>query len=153
MNKNTKYLDDVEIRESTLFPGIYASEDGRVVGLRGKWLKQNKQARGYCKISYRLNGKLKSAFVHRITASAWQNYDQSKNICDHINGNVQDNHNSNLRWTTVQGNSKNRKAHRTGAKVGVWKRGAQWKVLIQVGIYDHKEDAIRALEEALAKLA
>lgn len=95
-------------------------------------------------------------YVHRLLNPRWSE-------TDHINGNRTDNRRVNLRPCTRSQNNVNLRSSRgtnTSGKAGVGRRKdtGKWRAYIRVngkditlGSFDHKDDAVRAREEAEQK--
>ena len=93
--------------------------------------------------------------VHRLVAEAFLPNPENKPIIDHIDGNSENNHISNLRWVTksengLNRNNKLRKDNISGHKgICFCKQKNKWKITYQKdgksihgGFYDTKEEAI-----------
>ena len=109
---------------------------------------------GYHYIGIRINGRRNQYLVHRL---AWfYVYGRwPEEVLDHINGNPRDNRISNLREAT---RSQNSQSKRVSVKLGSGLRGVnicprtgRWRarVQIQIGLFDTKEEAARAVDEVL----
>ncbi|QFR56505.1 HNH endonuclease [Bacillus phage 056SW001B] len=98
--------------------------------------------KGYAKINHQ--GKLQRLHRHIVGA-------KNGEVVDHINGNKLDNRKENLRITTQEQNTRNRKAkgYFWSKQMGKW--SAQIKVdnkKIHLGYFDNKEEAISKYREA-----
>ena len=95
------------------------SESGEIYSLRTKrMLKIHINNKGYCVFSTRLGGRKSPAIllrVHRLVAETFIPYVANKPYVNHIDGNKQNNHVSNLEWTTSGDN--NRHAWAMGLQV------------------------------------
>ena len=100
-------------------------------------LKQSKTGyKGYVKV--RINKK--DYFVHRLVAIAYLNNPQKKDTVNHIDGNKENNHVSNLEWCTRSENCKH--AYDTGLQkpyTGIKHKGnnkfaKEWHELIKQGM-------------------
>ena len=76
-------------------------------------------------------------------------------VVDHINGDTNDNRKCNLRICTQRQNSMNRHYDKV---MGVWEENGKWKAriktrqkLLQLGIFDTEEEAIKARKDAEKK--
>lgn len=97
-----------ELTEIKGFNGYYISEDGRIFSSRKSntlnemILKEDKD--GYLEVGLYADGKRFFRRVHRLVAQTYlinsNNYPQ----VNHIDGNVKNNHISNLEWCTCQEN-------------------------------------------------
>lgn len=108
-------LDGEEWKEIPGFNGAYmVSNYGRVLSVSrtvrsGKTnfvktkdiiMKSHKNKKGYDKVSFNLNGKTKSVFVHRLVATAFIANPNNKPQVNHIDGNKSNNVVLNLEWCT-----------------------------------------------------
>lgn len=95
------------------YEGRYAiSDDGRVWSYpkatnykSGRWMKTSVNARGYCNIVLRKDGKKKTYLVHRLIAELFCNKPEGCNEVNHIDGDKTNNHPDNLEWVTSSENS------------------------------------------------
>lgn len=77
------------------------SEIGEVYSIRSdKKLKPIKHNKGYLYFNLSLNGKMKRELAHRLVAQAFIPNQENKPQVNHINGNKENNHISNLEWCT-----------------------------------------------------
>lgn len=60
---------------------------------------------GYRKVSLQVAGKQRSATVHRLVALHFVSNPHNYPVIDHLDGNKQNNHATNLEWVTVQENT------------------------------------------------
>ena len=79
------------------------SRCGKVLGRAGRVLKP--KCGSYLIVSYQAdNGKIRHKYVHRMVAEVWIPNQHGAPEVNHIDGNKQNNHCSNLEWATRQGN-------------------------------------------------
>lgn len=99
---NIKYLEEYD---------IYVSDDGKVFRKRNNELIlcATHDAKGYDRVTIKIDGKWKHKMVHRLVAMAFIPNEHNKPLVDHINRNTKDNRVENLRWVTVKENGLNRK--------------------------------------------
>ena len=162
-----KYCDGVLVRRSVKHPKLWASADGRVVGVRGHWLSPGKLSkRGELAVHYHdADKKNITVLVHRLVGELFIANPLGLPFIDHIDGNPANNVFENLRWATRRTNNQNRKAHRDGTAssrfVGVYwnKKGSRWLARITtdrtttyLGTYKNEEDAAKAYDDALIVL-
>lgn len=93
------------------YDGEYqVDQNGNVISLKfGKrrTLWKNHDRKGYEYVMLSKGGKLKTHKVHRLVAFAFiPNDDKSKDQVDHMDHNPGNNSVSNLRWVTINENSK-----------------------------------------------
>ena len=95
----------MEIRSVINYPNYFVREDGVVIGARGKELKFDYNRTGYARVSLCKDGVVKRVFVHRLVAGTFLfgSYFED-GIVNHRDGNKQNNHYTNLEWTTHKGN-------------------------------------------------
>ena len=73
-----------------------------------KILKQHNTGNDYYDVGLYKNNKEKKHKIHRLVAFAFCNNDNDFNVVDHIDRNPSNNYWTNLRWTTLSINSRNR---------------------------------------------
>jgi len=87
------------------FTSYKVYEDGRVFSsLTSKFLKPLHHKDGTLRVNLYNEGKRKGKYVHRLVAEAFIPNPDRKPQVDHIDGNKQNNHISNLRWCTDEEN-------------------------------------------------
>lgn len=90
--------------------GYQVSDQGRVIGLRGRVLKPRVHSNGYLRVSVVIDGKVRDEYVHRLVARAFHGEPIAPRLeVDHVNGRRDDNRAGNLRWLTVAENRALRK--------------------------------------------
>lgn len=83
------------------------TEDGQVFGLyEAEYLAFGYNAKGYRQVTLRRDGKSNTVSVHRLVAETYLEPIPDGNKCtvNHIDGNKQNNHISNLEWNTYSEN-------------------------------------------------
>lgn len=86
--------------------------DGRILNKkRQTWLAQNDLGRGWLKVELWKNGQRKNFKVHRLVALTFIPNPENKPAINHIDGNKQNNHTSNLEWVTNQENTDHAKVN------------------------------------------
>lgn len=94
----------VEKFETAMIPNHYgymATQQGEIIGKRGKVLKGCVDRCGYKEVGFSENGKTKMYLVHRLVLATFRpvrNMDELD--VNHINGNKLDNRLDNLEWCT-----------------------------------------------------
>ena len=142
------------MRDVKGYEGLYAvDETGNVWSYRkNAWLSLLLSGVEYHQVDLWKNKKRKAYKVHKLVAQAYlENYSEDLHV-DHIDGNIQNNHISNLRMVTHQQNHFNR----TKAKGYCWdKKAEKWKAQIKVnykakylGSFDTEAEARDAYLEA-----
>jgi hypothetical protein len=97
----------MEIKEIPGYPGYSVSEDGRVRGPSGKWLKPKEGPYGHQSVW--IAGKWPS--VHRLVLLAFVGPCPEGHEAAHENGNARDNRPANLVWKTHAANIQDRGRH------------------------------------------
>lgn len=81
-------------------------DDGQVFDIeRNKFRKPVEHRKGYYKMSFRIYGKVKCLFVHRLVLMTFNPVEGMENLqVNHIDGNKKNNCLENLEWCTLQEN-------------------------------------------------
>lgn len=80
-------------------------EDGQIFShLTNKFLSPQKKGRGYLGVFLRVDGKTLQRYVHRLVAEKYIPNPDNLPEVNHIDGDVTNNHVSNLEWCSRQGN-------------------------------------------------
>ena len=163
---NERIFDGVTVRKSSKHP-FWVAADGRVLGVKGFWLKPSKRdAYGYLGVNYiQPDKKRKSVNVHSMVAECWVENPTNLPKVDHADGNPTNNHYTNLRYVDARGNQQNRKEHRakscSSKYVGVhWSSGAKsWKAQIHIsgktkylGLFATEAEGAKAYDSALMSI-
>lgn len=83
--------------------------------VKGILMKQSKNKKGYSAIDLRKNNVRKYGFIHRLVATAFIGCPPtSEHQINHLDGNNENNHVSNLEWVTLAENMDH--AHRNGLR-------------------------------------
>ena len=88
--------------------GVVVSNKGRQI----RNIKQYKSDNGYIKINLTHNKVNINLLVHRLVAMAFISNPQNKETVNHIDGNKENNHYSNLEWSTPLENARHARANR-----------------------------------------
>ena len=118
------------------YPDYLIYDDGRVYNKKyNKFLKPQKNEKGYERINLCKNNKIKNFKIHRLVGLHYIPKVEGKDFIDHIDGNKLNNHVNNLRWTTHQENCNNyqkiRKDNTLGLKnISPYKHGFQFQKII-----------------------
>lgn len=96
------------------YPNYYVTEDGFIYSAkRNIILKGGLDKDGYILVTLQHGMLRRTAKVHREVANAYVPNPDLLPVVNHLDGNKQNNHPSNLEWTTVSGNTKH--AYELGA--------------------------------------
>lgn len=89
------------------FESYYVCECGAVFScLTNKWLKPGRAGKSkHLFVALRKEGKYYNKYVHRIVAEAYISNLNNYPIVEHIDDNKENNHVSNLKWSTVRSNN------------------------------------------------
>lgn len=123
---------------------------------KAHYIKPTDNGKGYLIVGLKVNGKRKSAYVHRLVATAFCKNDNAGNVVNHKDFNTKNNNANNLEWLTQKQNvrySANNMKHEktickptnTGEKY-ITKKGNRFVVR---ATNDNKEKSFKTLEEAV----
>lgn len=115
-NRDIKTLGDYTITEDGVIishPRPYKLRGGKIGYTKEMVLKQTVQ-NGYHIVTIHLEGKKIQTKTHRLVAKLWIPNPENKPAVNHIDGNKDNNHYTNLEWCTNAEN--NYHAYRTGLK-------------------------------------
>ena len=100
------------------FNGTYAiSNYGNIKNIKtNRILKLRPNHKGYLKTNIYVEGKLKTIFPHKLVAQMFIPNPNNKPQINHIDGNKQNNHISNLEWSTAKENMQH--AFKSGLNLG-----------------------------------
>lgn len=106
----------LKVREIPGWPRYWVSNDGQIVGRRGRLLKPSFSKRGYAFVSLPRNGAFVNAQaiavqVHKLVLLAFVGPKPEGMQCRHLDGNKVNNHISNLVWGTASENALDRIRH------------------------------------------
>lgn len=145
-----------EYRPIDDYPNYAVSNLGNVKNIRtGRILRYGLNSSGYKVIDLYNNGKSKTQQIHKLVGKAFLPNPENKPCIDHKNNNKLDNRLENLRFATLQENSRNCKIssrNTSGIKGVNWhKKTKKWQasicidgLLIHLGLYDSIEEAKQA---------
>ena len=159
--------DGILLRRSKVYPKLWVSADGRVVGIRGTWLNpRGRETHGQTRyyVATAVEKKHKDVGVHRLVAECWIiNLNPGLyGFVDHVRGTEEGNTTLNLMWTDNRSNCLNRRSHRaksgSSSMKGVYYHQKRQRFVAriqiagvnqQLGWYKEEADAGRAYDIAL----
>ena len=99
-------MNNEEFRDVVGYEGRYkVSNRGRIYSLlSNKFLRFQKNSKGYYFVKLRKDGESKTNMVARLVAEAFIPNPENKPQCDHIDKNKENNDVSNLRWVSSDEN-------------------------------------------------
>jgi len=95
------------------YPKYKIYENGDVINVRGKKLKQQKDKDGYMVVYLSNQCKRKIFKIHRLLCQLFKQPVEGCNLVDHVDRNRQNNSLDNLRWVDFKTNSNNRNLKHT----------------------------------------
>lgn len=103
---NTEILE--EWKHISGYEGLYrVSNFGNVMSLyRDKLLRPRRHSGGYMRVHLSKNGESKDFYIHRLVALEFIHNPENKPEVNHKDGNKDNNHVSNLEWSTHSENQK-----------------------------------------------
>ena len=108
--------------------GYKCTDDGFIIGKRGRYMCGQKDHCGYLEVSLSNNGKSKRYLVHRLILASFNPVDNMDKLdVNHINGDKTDNRLSNLEWCTRSENV--RHSYKTGLQKVVTNPRGTYRVL------------------------
>lgn len=121
------------------YPDLVISEDGRIQGPSGRWLKPGADGDGYLLVGVKRDGRHKSTKVAKIVCTAFHGPKPTpRHEVAHNNGIKTDNRAVNLRWATRTENHADKTLH------GTDNRGHRH------GMVKLSEDQVKKIKEELA---
>lgn len=100
---------ELEIWRSNIVNGYDISTLGRIRNNKtGHIIKPDKEEKGYCRLSIKVNGVKKHYAVHRLVALAFIPNPLNKKQVDHIDNDKSNNRVDNLQWVSNKENSQYR---------------------------------------------
>ena len=116
------------IKEIAGFPGYYASDDGEIIGKRGKPMGGHVDKCGYREVNLSYHPKCYQALVHRLILMTY-NPIENMELYDvnHIDGNKLNNSLDNLEWCTRSENIIH--SYKNGLQRNVANQHGNFKVL------------------------
>ena len=140
------------------------SSFGRVRNNRSsRILKSLFHCDGYARINLYKNSQRKTHTIHRLVAETFCANPEGKKQVDHIDNHPENNHYSNLRWTTSSENLRNRQltSRNTSGYRGIWTDNKTGKWVAEyrlnnkkkhLGSFHSKEEAGRAYDKAILEV-
>jgi len=134
-------------KEISGFEGHYWVSTLGNVKSKNRVLEQRIETAGYKYVTFIYLGQTYRCRIHRLVAETFLEYDEERNIVDHIDRNKQNNKVSNLRWVTHQENcwNKNGRANKTGYKHVIKLKNKYYGAITRhIGPYETAEEAHNA---------
>lgn len=93
------------LKEIAGYKGYFVSSLGFVIGKTGHALKESKAGRGYPTVALSRDGIVKTFYVHRLVAGHFIFNGLNKKTVNHVDGDKENNHVSNLEWMSYSENN------------------------------------------------
>lgn len=91
--------------KKSIVDGYLISNYGRIKNLKtGNIIKPDKEEKGYCRLSIKVNGVKKHYPIHRLVAIAFIPNPENKEQVDHIDNDKTNNNVNNLQWVSNKEN-------------------------------------------------
>ena len=83
------------------YPNYTIDEQGNVKNVEGRYIKPRYDKRGYLRVNLSQDGKKGTYFIHQLVMQTFNGLGKKYASIDHIDGNKENNHISNLRYVSL----------------------------------------------------